>query len=401
MALIEKVIADLKAGKFIILTDDKNRENEGDLVLAAQKVTPEAVNFMAGSARGLVCVAMEEERLDKLGLKPMVPESTALHGTSFTVSVDARKGVTTGISARDRATTIKALIAGKTRPEDLALPGHIFPLRSRPGGVLVRAGHTEAGTDLMKIAGLYPAAVICEIMAGDGRMARMPELEKLAQKHRIPIASVSDIIEYRRRKEKLVRKVVEVALPTSYGDFNLNLYESLVDREHHLALVSGDLRLRGKNDSILVRVHSQCLTGDIFHSQRCDCGEQLHRSLEMISREGRGVLVYMRQEGRGIGLHNKLQAYKLQEEGLDTVEANLALGFPGDLRDYGIGAQILKDLGLTRIRLLTNNPKKIVGLSGYGLIVVSRVPIEIPAGKHNRKYLKTKKEKLNHLLNIN
>jgi len=363
-------------------------------------VTPAAINFMASQARGLICVAMEEKQLEKLGLKPMVSDNTALHGTSFTVSVDARKDVTTGISAADRAQTIKTLISPKTKPEDLAMPGHIFPLRSQEGGVLVRTGHTEAGTDLMKIAGLYPAAIICEIMAEDGRMARLPELKKIAAKYKFSLASVADIIAYRRKKEQLVSRILKVELPTPYGNFTLNLYKSLIDEKHHLALTMGNLRRKDKKNSVLVRVHSQCLTGDIFHSLRCDCGEQLHRALEMISREGNGVLLYMRQEGRGIGLINKLKAYELQEKGMDTVEANLALGFSEDLRDYGIGAQILKDLGLSQIRLLTNNPKKIVGLAGIRNRGYQKSPIEIPAGRYNRKYLKTKKDKMNHLLNI-
>ncbi len=400
MNTIEQAVSDLKSGKFVILVDDENRENEGDLIMAAEKVTPGAINFMASQGRGLICVSMEEERLEKLGLKPMVSENTALHGTSFTVSVDAKKNVTTGISAADRAATIKTLLSPKTKPEDLALPGHVFPLRSQKGGVLFRAGHTEACIDLMKIAGLYPAAILCEIMAEDGRMARMPELKKMAAKHQFSLVSVADIIAYRRKKERLVSRVLKIELPMPYGNFTLSLYESLMEKEHHLALSMGDLRLKFKDDSVLVRVHSQCLTGDILHSLRCDCGEQLHRSLKIIAKEGRGVLLYMRQEGRGIGLLNKLKAYELQEKGLDTVEANLALGFPEDLRDYGIGAQILKDLGLSRVRLLTNNPKKIIGLAGYGIKVTERIPIEITAGQHNRKYLKTKKDKMKHLLNI-
>ena len=398
---IEEAIEDLKRGKFAILVDDENRENEGDLILSAEKVTPQAINFMTKQARGLICLAITGERLDQLNLRPMTSENTALHQTSFTVSVDAKKGTTTGISAEDRANTISAILDSNTKPEDLAIPGHIFPIRAREGGVLVRAGHTEAAVDLSRLSGLEPAGVICEIMNEDGKMARLPQLFDLARKFDLRLCTIKDLIAYRQKKEKLVKEVLSVKLPTPYGKFLLHLYEEILTKEHHIALTTGNLKLRDKKDAILVRVHSQCLTGDIFRSLRCDCGEQLQKSLQIIGKEEkRGVFLYMRQEGRGIGLINKLKAYSLQEKGLDTVEANEALGFPEDLRDYGIGAQILVDLGLSRIRLLTNNPKKIVGLKGYGLKVVERVPIEIEPGKYNLSYLRTKKKKMNHLLNL-
>ncbi len=396
---IDQAVEDIKKGHFVIVVDDESRENEGDLIIAAEKVTPENINFMAKEARGLICIALLPERIEELNLPPMISDNTALHKTDFIVSVDAAYGVTTGISAQDRALTIKLMINRKTKPDDLARPGHIFPIRAKDGGVLLRAGHTEAATDLARIASLYPAGVICEIMKDDGTMARVPELVKFAEKHNLKIITIKDLIGYRKKREKLVEKILSVGLSMDFGKFNLILYRDKIDNNCHIALVKGILRLKNKNDSILVRVHSQCLTGDVFHSQRCDCGRQLHKSLKMIEKEKRGVLVYLPQEGRGIGLVNKLKAYLLQDDHrLDTVDANLQLGFPEDLRDYGIGAQILVDLGLTRIRLLTNNLRKVIGLEGYGIKIVERIPIVVQSTPHSKNYLETKKSKLGHII---
>lgn len=392
---IEEATEDFRQGHIIIVVDDEGRENEGDFIMAAERVTPEKINFLAKHGRGLICVPMIGERLDELDICPMVNDNTERHNTYFTVSVDAKVNTTTGISAFDRTETVKALIDPETRPDDLARPGHIFPLRARDGGVLVRAGHTEAVIDLARLSGVYPAGVLCEIMDEDGSMARVPKLFEMAKKFNIIIITIKDLIEYRRRTEKLVRQIVATRLPTDYGTFTLKLYDSDMDHQHHVAIVKGDV---GSGEPTLVRVHSQCLTGDIFGSLRCDCGEQLREALRMIEKEERGVVLYMRQEGRGIGLANKIKAYELQDRGKDTVEANEALGFKPDLRHYGVGAQILYDLGIRKIRLMTNNPKKIVGISGYGLEVVERVPIEVPPNKVNARYLATKRDKLGHLL---
>ena len=394
---IPEIIEDIKNGKFVIIVDDEDRENEGDLAIAADKITPEAINFMVTNARGLVCMPIIGKRLDELQIPPMVQENTSKFTTAFAVSVEAKNKTTSGISAYDRAATVKAIVDPKTKADDIARPGHMFPLKAREGGVLVRAGHTEAIVDLARMANLYPAGVICEILNEDGTMARLPQLEVLAEKFGIKIASIADLIMYRRKTEKLVQKVAEAKFPTIYGDFTIMAYKSSVDADEHIALVKGDL---SDDKPVLVRVHSECVTGDVFGSLRCDCGEQVHKAMGMIAEEGRGVFLYMRQEGRGIGIHNKLKAYQLQDQGLDTVEANIALGFEPDLRDYGVGAQILADLGLREIRLLTNNPKKIIGLESYGLKVVESVRLLVKPNEHNKNYLKTKKEKLGHILVI-
>jgi 3,4-dihydroxy 2-butanone 4-phosphate synthase / GTP cyclohydrolase II len=392
---IESVVADLQKGKMVIVVDDEDRENEGDLIMAAQFVTPAAVNFMAKFGRGLICVPTTSERLQQLGIERMVRQNRETFKTDFQVSVDATHGITTGISAGDRAETIRIMADPTAVPEDLVAPGHVFPLRARPGGVLQRAGHTEAAVDLVKLASARPIGVICEIMNDDGTMARLQELMRFAKKHRLKICTIADLIQFRRTREKLVDRIEVVKLPTDYGDFNLYLYESKLDAQHHLALVHGDVA--GKRN-VLVRVHSECLTGDVFGSRRCDCGPQLHQAMRQVAEAGCGVIVYMRQEGRGIGLAPKIKAYKLQEQGYDTVEANQKLGFDMDLREYGLGAQILTDLGLKTIRLLTNNPRKVVGLEGYGLEIVEQVPIKVKPNPHNLRYLNTKRDKLGHLL---
>ncbi len=394
-ASIEEVVEDIRRGKMVILVDDADRENEGDLIMAAQHATPAAINFMAKFGRGLICVPTVPERLKQLGIEQMVVQNRDTFKTDFQVSVDAAQGVSTGISAADRALTIQVMADPTTMPQNLVQPGHVFPLRARPGGVLQRAGHTEAAVDLAKLAGCRPIGVICEIMNDNGEMARLPDLLKFAKKHKIKLATIEELIKYRRQSERLIERVEVVKMPTDYGDFDLYLYESRVDGQNHLALVKGDLTAK---PGALVRVHSECLTGDVFGSRRCDCGPQLQQAMKQISDEGQGVIVYMRQEGRGIGLGPKIKAYKLQEQGYDTVEANLKLGYGMDLREYGLGAQILTDLGLKKIRLLTNNPKKVVGLDGYGLEIIEQVPIRVKANPHNKKYLQTKRQKLGHLI---
>ncbi len=397
LATIPEAIEDIKAGKFVIVVDDEDRENEGDLVMAAEKVTPEAINFMARYGRGLICMPVTGERLDELQIPMMATNNTSRFGTAFSVSVEAREGTSTGISAADRAQTVQVMIDPKTKPGDIVMPGHMFPLRAKDGGVLVRAGQTEATVDLARLAGLYPAGVCCEIMNEDGTMARLPQLEKFTVEFGLKIVSVTDLIAYRYRHERLVQRVAEARLPTPFGDFQVIAYKSRTDADEHLALVMGDV---ATDDPVLVRVHSQCLTGDVFHSMRCDCGEQIEMAMKKIAKDGRGVVLYMRQEGRGIGIHNKIKAYALQDAGMDTVEANLSLGFAPDLRDYGIGAQILADLGLRKMRLMSNNPKKMSGLESYGLEIEEVVPLITEPNPHNRRYLQTKQKKLGHLLKV-
>jgi len=395
LSTVEEAIEEFRNGRFVIIIDDEDRENEGDLTIPAQFATPEAINFMARYGRGLICVPMTAERLEQLHVPMMVTHNDSQFGTPFSVSVEARSGVTTGISAADRARTTQVLIDPKARPNDLVMPGHVFPLRARDGGVLVRAGQTEATVDLCKMAGLYPAGVLCEIMNEDGTMSRLPQLKRFAKRHNLKIISVTQLIQYRIHKEKLVRRVAETKLPTEYGEWKCVAYKAITDPDEHVALVYGDV---AGDEPVLVRVHSQCVTGDVFGSQRCDCGEQLQMAMKMISEAGKGVIVYMRQEGRGIGLHNKIKAYNLQDGGMDTVEANEALGFPADRRDYGIGMQILVDLGLKNLRLLTNNPTKRAGLEGFGLQMVERVPVLATPNEHNLRYLETKRTKMGHLL---
>lgn len=394
-ATIEEALEEIRAGRMIVVTDDEDRENEGDLVMAAQFATPEAINFMAKEGRGLICLSLTAQRCDQLGLRLMTAKNEAPLETAFTVSIEAAEGVTTGISAHDRARTVQVAIDPDATPRDIVVPGHVFPLKAKEGGVLERTGHTEAAVDLARLAGVSPAGVICEVMNEDGTMARVNDLVGYAERHGLKMVTIADLIAYRRENEKLVERVVSTALPTSFGDFRAVGFRSLVDDKHHVAMVKGEV---DTGEPVLVRVHSECLTGDVFHSMRCDCGEQLAAAMAMIEEEGQGVLLYLSQEGRGIGLLNKLRAYKLQEEGLDTVDANLKLGLPADLRDYGIGAQILRDLGLTRIKILTNNPKKIIGLEGHGLEVTEQIKIEAPPNLHNEEYLKTKRDRMGHIL---